>query len=195
MRGECGLGDEYVFYLSMGVVALNIGVWTYGVWLISGDKNEMSLKNMLFNPNIIAIGVGLVFFLLPLPVPSFGRDVFQTLGDINTGLVMVVLGSYLAQSDLKAMISNKEIYLVCLVRLILIPAIGICLLALFPFVPIEVRLTMLVVIGTPAAALTALLSEKYGKDYLFGIGVVTASTLLSLVIMPLQFMVATAFFG
>lgn len=55
-------GSEYVFYLSIGVSCLTFFIWTYGVWLVSGDKSQMSFKNCITNPNLIMILIGLVCF-------------------------------------------------------------------------------------------------------------------------------------
>lgn len=188
-------GDGYVFYLSIGTSVLNLFIWTYGVWLVSGDRSQMSLGKVVGNPNVIAIAVGLICFFLSFHPPQLVDDVLVALGDINTGLVMLVLGCYLAQSDLRAIVTSAKAYLVCLLRLLVIPGIAIALMALFPMVPVGVRLTMLIANGAPVASFAAILSEKFGGNYKFGVGLVTLSTLLSLVAMPLQLAVASAVFG
>ena len=58
------LGDEYVFYVTMTMVVGTITFWTYGVLLMSGDKNEVSVKKILTNPNLIAVVVGMALFWL-----------------------------------------------------------------------------------------------------------------------------------
>ena len=67
----------------------------------------------------------------------------------------------------------------------------IFILALFPSVDLNVRLTVLIAMASPVASFAAILSEKYGGNYKFGIGLVALSTLLSLISMPLVLQVAS----
>ena len=189
------LGNGYVFYLSIGTSVLNFFIWTYGVWLVSGDRSQMALGRVAKNPNMVAIVLGLACFALSIHPPQLLDDVLVAVGNVNTGLVMIVLGCYLAQSDLRAIITSKKAYLVCAVRLVLIPAIAIAIMTLFPQVPVNVRLTMLIANGSPVASFAAILSEKFGGNYRFGVGLVTLSTLLSLAAMPAQLAVATMLFA
>lgn len=184
-------GSEYVFYLSIGVSCLTFFIWTYGVWLVSGDKSQMSLKNCITNPNLIMILVGLVCFFFSIHSPALMATILDDLGALNTGLVMLVLGAYLAQSDMRAVVTSKKAYLVSLVRLVIIPAIVVGILALFPWIDAKIRLTMLIALGAPVASFAAILSEKYGGNYKFGIGLVTLSTILSLITMPIMLELAS----
>lgn len=189
------LGDECVFYLSIGTSVLNLFIWTYGVLLVSGDRSQMSPTNIVKNPNMIAIAIGLVCFVLSIHPPQIMADALDYVGELNTGLVMLVLGVYLAQCDMRAVITSKKAYLVCLLRLVIIPVIVIGIMALFPQVDVNARLTMVIALGAPVASLAAILSEKYGGNYKFGIGLVMLSTLLSLVAMPAHLALATALFA
>ena len=184
-------GQDYVFYLSIGVSCLTFVIWTYGVFLVSGDKGQMSFKNCVKNPNLIMICIGLVCFCLSIHPPALMATILDDLGALNTGLVMLVLGAYLAQSDIRAMITSKKAYLVSFVRLMVIPLLVIAGLAMFPMIEAKVRLTMLIALGAPVASFAAILSEKFGGNYKFGISLVTLSTLLSLVTMPLMLAIAS----
>lgn len=73
-------GSEYVFYLSIGVSCLTFFIWTYGVWLVSGDKSQMSLKNCITNPNLIMILVGLVCFFFSIHPPALMATILDDLG-------------------------------------------------------------------------------------------------------------------
>lgn len=184
-------GQEYVFYLSIGVSCLTFVIWTYGVWLVSGDKSQMSFKNCVKNPNLIMICIGLVCFCLSIHPPALMATILDDLGALNSGLVMLVLGAYLAQSDIRAMVTSKNAYLVSFVRLIVIPLIVIAGLAMFPMIEAKVRLTMLIALGAPVASFAAILADKFGGNYKFGISLVTLSTLLSLVTMPAMLALAS----
>lgn len=185
------LGPEYIFYMSITSAVMTAIIWTYGVWLVSGDRSQVSLRKCVANPNMVMIAVGFICFVCSIHPPALMASVLDDLGALNTGLVMIVLGAYLAQSDLRAIATSKKAYLVSFLRLIVTPAITIAILALFSSVDLNVRLTVLIAMASPVASFAAILSEKYGGNYKFGIGLVALSTLLSLASMPLVLQVAS----
>ena len=52
-------------------------------------------------------------------------------------------------------------------------------------VPSDIKMVVLITFSTPVGAMVAMLSQKYGANYEYGAGIVSLSTLLSLVTMPL----------
>ena len=44
------LGEDAVFYVASFVAILNILQWTYGVFIITGDRSQISLKKIITNP-------------------------------------------------------------------------------------------------------------------------------------------------
>lgn len=186
------LGAEYVFYLSICNTVSTFLLWTYGIYLISQDRVAVSLNKVVFNPCIIALVIGLGCFMLSYEPSLLVDAILSPVADLNTGLVMIVLGSYLAGADLRGIVASKLIYLVCALRLLVAPAILIALLMLAPLSTTTVKLAVLVTLATPAASTTAMFAEKFGRDYRLGSGIVAMSTLLSLVTMPLCIAVASA---
>lgn len=186
------LGEQYVFGLTACNLSYTVLLWTYGIVLISGDKSQVSIKNILINPAVFSIAIGLVCFCTGLRFPAPVEDAIVSLGDINTGLVMLVLGTYVAQVDFRQLIVRKRIYAVSLMRLVMVPLLTIGVLMLFPFVEFETRLTVLIALATPVAALAAVFSKKFDRCSELGIGLVSMSTVLSLVTMPLMLMAGLA---
>lgn len=189
------LGQEYVFYLSVCNACLVGFMWTYGIFLVSGSKEEVSFKKIALNPCVIALAVGFACFLGSVHPAPIVNEILTDIADLNTGLVMIVLGSFLASCDLRSLIKSKLIYQVCLLRLVALPAIVMALLAIARMVPLEVALAVLIALATPAAATTAMFAERYGRDYRLGAGIVAMSTLLSMVTMPALVILAEAVLG
>lgn len=179
------LGSEYVFALTACNLAFTCLVWTYGVVQISGDRSQASLKQVLANPAIVSIAVGLVCFCTGWRFPEAVDAAITSVGDINTGLVMIVLGTYLGQVDFQRIVVQRRVYEVALLRLLVLPLIAVGLLALFPMVDVGTRLTVLIAYATPVAALAAVFSKKFRANAELGIGLVAMTTLLSMVTMPL----------
>lgn len=181
------LGQSYVFYVTVCIAVLTFLIWTYGVYLVTGNTKEISLKKVFTNPAVVTLFIGFAFFLFSVPVPDFISGSLDTLGEVNTGLAMVVLGCYLAQTRLSLIVRDLRAYRVSVLRLIVAPLLTLLLLWLVPsaLVPSDIKMVVLITFSTPIGAMVAMLSQKYGANYEYGAGIVSLSTLLSLVSMPI----------
>ena len=92
------LGSDGVFFGAVYIVVFNIVMWTFGVWLSSGDKKSLSVKKIVLNPCIIGMAVGFVIFLTSLPVPEIIEKPIGFLANLNTPLPMMIVGYYLSKS-------------------------------------------------------------------------------------------------
>ena len=179
------LGDEGVFYCAAYVIVFNITAWTYGVLCMSGDKRALAPKKLLFNPGIIGVVIGMALFLLPITVPKILTDAVGHLATLNTPIPMIIVGYYMAQTDLLAALKDKKSYLCLLVRLV-----GMPLLALGGLLLVGVRGALLtscmICICAPVATMTTMFSTRYERDTLLSVNLVSVSTLLAVVTMPLM---------
>lgn len=178
------LGDEYVFYVTMTMVAGTITFWTYGVYLMSGDKGEVSLKKILTNPNLIAVVIGLILFFAPIEMPFVLQRTVAGMANMNTGLGMVILGATLGASNIGLMVTDRRLYKAIVLRLVAVPLVCIPILMVMP-VPFEVRMVMMIIAAAPAASATSMLALKYGADYSYGTGLSIGTTIVSMLTMPL----------
>lgn len=178
------LGEEYVFYVTMIMVAATLAFWTYGVYLISGDKGEVTVRKVLTNPNFVAVVVGLGLFLAPVELPSIVKQALAGMANLNTGLGMIILGATLGASNVGIMVSDTRLWRASALRLVVVPLACIPLLMLMP-VPFEVRIVMMIVAAAPAGSATSMLALKYGADYSYGTGLSIGTTIVSMVTMPL----------
>ena len=94
-------GQEAVFYVAAYVAFLNLFQWTYGVYVMTGDKSKVSFKNVLKNPVFVSIIIGVVLFVLPISYPLTLTKTVGYIADLNTPLAMIVLGSYLVKLNFK----------------------------------------------------------------------------------------------
>lgn len=177
------LGEEYVFYVSAAIAAQVPISWTYGIWLVSQDKSLMSPRKVLTNPSVIAVAVGVVLFFGSVSLEGVFQVTAADMGNLNTGLAMLVLGRYLAETDFRSILRNKNVYLTNVLRLLVVPLLTIAVLAPLP-IAMEAKLVMLIAFAAPCGTTTAMFSQMFGGDYRFGAGLVSISTLLSMVTMP-----------
>ncbi len=72
-------------------------------------------------------------------------------------------------------------------RLIVAPALTLLALWLIPgaWIATDIKMVILITFSTPVGAMVAMLSQKYGANYEYGAGIVSLSTVMSLVTMPI----------
>ena len=185
------LGSEAVFFVSCYVALLNFLQQTYGVYVITRDSSYISLKKALLNPILIALVTGIVLFVTPLQLPSMVLSGIDSIAGLNTPIAMMVLGVYLAQSDIKEVLLNCKLYASSTARLLLIPIITILI---FRFVPIarDIKMIELIAAATPVGSNVAVFAQLHDKDYKYAAQLVCNSTIFSIVTLPLIVLIASS---
>ena len=179
------LGVDSIFFLSAYLVCFNILSYTYGIYLVSGDKNKVSVKNIVTNPAVIAVFIGLIIFISPVKMPSIIYSACNSLGNINTPLAMIILGTYIAQSKISDLFNNKHTYYISFIKLIIIPILSVVLLKFVPNTFYDIKMVMYIASITPTGMTVAMLSQIYGSDYSYGARIVGLTTILSLITIPI----------
>ncbi len=178
-------GQDAVFYLSAYVVTFIILVWTYGIYLMTNDKKEVSIKKVLMNPNTIAVIIGLLLYCTPLELPVIVVDVFKSIGSMNTPLSMIVLGTYLAKDSIFKLFTSKKYYIVAMNRLLVIPLLTIVFLKFIPNEYMTLKLIVLVVNSVPSANTLAILAQRFGYNYTSAAHMISFTTLACIVTIPM----------
>lgn len=177
------LGDEGVFIASAYVAIFNVFMWSYGLALMGGKEN-INAKKVVLNPGIIAVSIGMVIFLLSIPVPSIISEPIGYFAGLNTPLPMIIIGYYLTKSDIFKTFKNLKCIWAMVLRLIILPLAAVVILRLC-----NVTGTMLISsaisICSPMAAATTMFSARFGADTEASANLVSVSTLVSIITMPL----------
>jgi len=185
---QASFGTEAVFYLAPYMALMNFAMWTYGVVAITGDKKNITVKSVAMNPILIAMLLGIFFFLTQNKLPDVIGNVIGFMGNLNTPLAMIVLGSYLLQINWKKAIADLSLYPTTVLRLIIVPLINVACVWLFRKFSLEAVLVVLLICSTPIPANTAIFAQQYDKDAKRGVELVCISTLLSAVTVPAFFL-------
>lgn len=189
------LGTEAVFYTSAFVALLNILQWTYGVFVITRDRRQISAKKIFTNPVLISLVVGILLFLLPIELPSVVTSTVSSIAAMNAPVAMISLGTYLAQTRLRELFTDRTAYISTGVRLILIPLLTLALLWLVPEEYMNLKLAVLIVAITPVGSNVAIFAQIHNQNYTQAVKSVCLSTLCSIVTMPLLVALARMAWG
>ena len=179
-------GRGAVFYVACFVAFLNIGQWTYGVSLLTGQPLRQGLhwRQLIRAPFILAILVGLMLFLLQVRLPSVIEGCLSTVASLNTPLAMFTVGIYLAQVNMRSMLRHRAVYEVALVRLLVIPLVSLLLLSLLPRVLNDMKFALLLATACPVGTNVAVYAHLHRKNYPYAVETVVISTLFSIITSP-----------
>lgn len=187
-------GSEAVFYVSAFVALLNFLQWTYGVFVITGDRRQISPKKILLNPILVSLILGLVAFMLPVKIPEIFTKTVSLIAGMNAPVAMISLGTYLAQTSIRQMVTDKTAWLSTFVRLLVIPAATALLLFLVPEQYQEMKMAVLIVAATPVGSNVAIFAQIHNKNYTQAVKSVCLSSILSVGTIPLV-IAAAGFLG
>lgn len=181
---EAVIGEKAVFYISIMIVLINALQWTYGVFMISGDKSVINPKKIITNPIVISVVIGLIIFFTQLQIPQIVTTVFNSISGLNTPLAMILSGVYLAQADIKKSFKKLAIYKVSLIRLIIVPLITLFVFRFLPFGDLDVKMAILIAAACPVGSNVAIFASIYDNDYISAVEHVCMTTLLCLLSLP-----------
>ncbi|MDO4539027.1 MAG: AEC family transporter, partial [Coriobacteriales bacterium] len=185
------VGADGVFYVAVANTVQIVFMWTYGVVLASGDRSQVAPRKVLTNPSLIAMVVGMLCFALSWEPPQLAIKALDSLGNLNTGLVMLVLGANLAKCRLTEVVRDLAVWKACGLRLLVMPLITLALLFVLPRVGIAAQTIVIMYQAMPVAAAASLFAHSYGRDGDFATAVVALSTLCSLATMPLMLLIGS----
>lgn len=178
------LGDVGVFYCAAYIIVFNLFLWTYGLAEMSGES-RLSGKKILLNPGIIGVVVGLTLFVFSVPVPTLIADGVGHLASLNTPVPMLIVGYYLAQTNLLSALKDGRGWLCIGLRLVAAPllALGVLLLC---GVRGDLLTACMICIATPVATSCTMFATRFDRNPRLSVNLVSLSTLLSVATLPLM---------
>ena len=186
------LGEVGAFYGIVYIVVFNLFMWSWGLWVMGGKMKPFA---MVVNPGTVGLAIGLpmFFFSVRLPVPL--HDPIHYLAALNTPVAMIVIGYYLAGANLRAALRMRMCWVSAGVRLLVYPLALTA--ALYPFrASLDRTMVLAVVIAAsaPVAAMVSMFAAKFDRDVDVSVGLVSGTTLLSIITMPLVIAIAMSIF-
>ena len=178
------LGDIGVFYGASYIAIFHCYVWTYGVKLLSKEKAKVNFKKIIFNPPIIGIFIGIILFVTQVRLPELISSPLTYFSALNTPIPMLIIGYYLANTDLKATFTSCWVYVGSCIRLLISPAIAILLSHIFN-AGNDVMTACVIACSAPSAALSGMLAMKFDRDTQVSVGMISLTTILCIITMPI----------
>jgi len=179
-------GNAYIPLLFILNVGSTVALWTIGIVLLSGDRLNRKTLLYMFNPNIIAVLLGLAVAMGHLPVPTLLVHISAGAGAAALPMVLLLIGAALYSSAKHLLAYKWDIAWLSLCRLAIIPLLTILLLKWLPLAPEVYRVSFAVAI-MPVSVSASVLTFRYGGSTDFANQAAVITTLASVVSMPLMF--------
>ena len=178
-------GDSGVIAYCGFIIAFNIALFSYGVYLFERKIDRKALTRIIKNPNILAVLAGMVIFLAGLKLPEFVTDSVSLVGSATTPLSVICIGFMLSRADFKKLIRRWRLILTATIQLIIGPVLTFIIVSLLRF-PAEVIAVCTLIQTLPTATSLSLFATKYGGNEIESSELVAISTVLSVITMPLM---------
>ena len=186
-------GDQALPYFLIYYITNTISTWTLGVYLMTSDSKsgqskettKFDWKKLLPAP-LVGFLVALLFLILRIPIPDFATNTLTYVGNIVTPLSLIYIGIVLAKAGLNTIAFDKDTIVTLVGRFILAPLIMLLVLKFFApnMAAVEFK-TFMIQSATPALAVLPILANQGKGDVEFSTNVVTLSTVLFIVVIPI----------
>ena len=177
-------------------IITNVLMQTLGVYLVSGDKKQMSFKKALLNPLVIAFFVGVILNLLKVKdyvpeIPSF----VNYFSGIVTPISMTILGMKMASVKLTSLFTSWKTYYVSALRLVIFPAVILAVLIAmknlfgFELITNDIILGSFVAFAMPTAGLASTFADSLDGDTQNAVAFTLGTTIISIITIPVLYFI------
>ncbi len=179
-------GEQSIPYVLYYYMANTLLFWTLGSFVMSPKSQKPSIscsvKNMI-TPPLISIFVGIPMLLAGVSLPGFLLDTLKYIGSMTTPLSMMFIGYILGKAGLSHIRLGRDVIFGNLLRFGVGPGLALLVYAFFPMQQM-MHDVFIVQAFMPVMANQVILAQEKGGDSEFAAVMVSSSTLLSLVLLP-----------
>lgn len=185
-------GQEAVLYGALCDAVYNVFMFTIGIAIIkpAGEKRtkqeviKQTVKESL-NPCFFGLVIGLILFIGKITLPEIIGGPMESIGNITSPLAMIVIGAHLADMNMKELFAAKHAYIVCLLKLIVTPLVGLILVKLIIGTGSLLASAIVIESAMPVAMCSVIFSEQYKADVGFAVKGVMLTTVMCIVTIPI----------
>lgn len=113
---------EAMVYSAVMSVMMNLIGWTLGMFMMSGDRKHVSVKNFLINPTTLCLLIALPLFFTNTSFPKPVMNFVEFFSKMSTPTAMTVLGMRLAFVKFRDLMDYRQVVAIFL-KLIALPLI------------------------------------------------------------------------
>ncbi len=179
---------EAVAYSSVFIISMNLICWTFGSFIITGNKKFFSIKKLILNPPILTLFVALPLFFAKISLPTPLMNGVTAAAKTTAPLCMLILGMRFATVKKNEFFQDKMVYLNTAIKLLVFPMVGYLITHWMP-IDYAMKATLFILCCCPTASVVLNLSEIYDNGQRFAANVVLMTTLFTIITIPLLLMI------
>lgn len=187
-------GNEAVFYTALLHIPFDILVYSYGFYIMKGE-NEHNIElssdfvKQLWNPGLVLTVLALTIYLLEIKLPTVLSDTCYIVGNLTTPLSMIIIGASLYEIKLADIFRVKELYIMSIFRLLIIPlAIYTILVACTDLSDMLVGIAT-ITFGMPVGSMIVMIANDFSNNTELAVKSVSLTTVLAVVTVPVLVLV------
>lgn len=180
-------GAEGLFYGAFYIVSFHLFVWTWGVMIMARGRSDIKVtpKKIIFNFGTIPCLIGFLLFVSNITLPDFAYQLSGYLAAICTPVSIIISGANIARRSLKKLLTNKNVYRVCLVKLLVMPIVVTLVLWLLGL-PEYMIVFGSIMASMPCPAVVTMFGEMYRVSPGYAAELVGSSTIFCIItILPM----------
>lgn len=190
--GYIGLAAAYFFWGEKGLAKASIAAGPIMILqnLIAiiilqmysdNRKNSKNITGIILlkiaaNPIILSVTAGIFFSLIDIELPYIIKKTLEMLSDLALPTGLLIIGASLSFKSVKSRINI--IFLSTFLKLIILPASAFIIYSVFN-IDSASYIPVLILLASPTATLTCIMSKEIGGDSILAAGAVSVSTILS----------------
>lgn len=176
--GTAGMLDCMMFGLPM-----TIYINTVGYNMLTAGKGQKSILQKIFTPSMFGILAGCLVGITGLQLPQAVFEIAKMASNCVAPISMMLTGMAISQFSIKELLCNKKVYVICAVRLALMPVLVWVLVKLCGFT--FALLPAVLLYAMPCGMNTIVFPKLVDKDCRLGAATVLISTIVSMVTIPI----------
>ncbi|BBM35781.1 AEC family transporter [Pseudoleptotrichia goodfellowii] len=191
-------GEQSLPYYLMYYITNTVSIWTLGAFFVSNDTLDIDNKKKgvnwkkIFSPPLIGFIVALLLLAFNIKMPKMINSTMQYIGNIVTPLSLMYIGIVLADARLRNIRFDKDTILALVGRFVLSPVVMVVLLMIGMslggnLTPLDTK-TYVIQSAAPVFAVLPILANEADGDVKYATNVVTTSTILFALVIPILMM-------
>ncbi|MBC2710715.1 MAG: AEC family transporter [Desulfosarcina sp.] len=141
-----------------------------------GGRLSAVAGKIVANPVIVSAICGILFSIADIPMPLVMDRSLQILSGLALPMALLIIGGSLSLKLIKARFA--AVLGTCLLKLLILPALGIVLFRMTDQVP-EDYLPAMILLASPTATIAYVMAREMGADSDFAVAAISATTLMS----------------
>lgn len=179
---------EAMVYSAVMSVMMNLIGWTLGMFMMSGDRKHVSVKNFLINPTTLCLLIALPLFFTNTSFPKPVMNFVEFFSKMSTPTAMTVLGMRLAFVKFKDLMDYRQVVAIFL-KLIALPLITFGIMYALP-VDETLKISTYILSCMPPAAITLNFAELSNTSPKTAANIVVVGSLLVAITLPVLLLIA-----